>query len=107
MGQTDKGVLIFSEWFEAMNHLSSKEYKTMMNSIYRCQMHGEEPVKFQGKAALVAAIIFPSVQRRSARATAAKRAAETYKGAYGINPIIDEALRRRAQRELDGECDDD
>lgn len=64
MSQTEKGVLIFSEWFEAMKDLKVTEFKSMMYAIYRLQIFGEEPPEFQGKAGIIAAFIFPMIKRR-------------------------------------------
>ena len=64
MGQTEKGVLIFSEWFEAMKGLSANDFKRMMYAIYRLQIFGEEPPEFQGKPRMIASIIFPMIRRR-------------------------------------------
>ena len=47
MSQTDKGVLIFAEWFEAMEKLNSRDYKALMNAVYRYQLLGEEPPEFK------------------------------------------------------------
>ena len=57
MSQTDKGVLMFSEWLEAMSQLNPKAYKEMMNAIYLYQIKGIEPPEFKGKAQMVAAIV--------------------------------------------------
>ena len=64
MSQTEKGVLIFSEWFEAMKDLKVTEFKSMMYAIYRLQILGEEPPEFQGKAGIIASFIFPMIKRR-------------------------------------------
>ena len=64
MGQTEKGVLIFSEWFEAMKGLSAYDFKRMIYAIYRLQIFGEEPPEFQGKPRMIASIIFPMIRRR-------------------------------------------
>lgn len=101
MGQTDKGVLMFSEWFEAMDKLNPKDYKALMNAIYRYQLCGEEPPEFKGKAGMVAAIVFPYIRRRLSTAKSGKKGSEARYGAYGINPIIDEILDKRANRDAD------
>lgn len=105
MSQTDKGVLIFSEWFEAMAKLNPREYKSLMNAIYRYQIHGEEPPVFQGKTDMVAAIIFPYIRRRKTNASAGKKGMAVRHGAYGINPIIDRILERRAKEDVDNGAD--
>ena len=64
MGQTEKGVLIFSEWFEAMEDLKVTEFKRLIYAIYRLQIFGEEPPEFQEKAKMIASIIFPMIRRR-------------------------------------------
>ena len=105
MSQTDKGVLIFSEWFDAMAKLNPREYKSLMNAIYRYQIHGEEPPEFQGKTDMVAAIIFPYIRRRITNASAGKKGMAVRRGAYGINPIIDAILDKRAAKDADNGAD--
>ena len=77
MSQTDKGVLIFTEWFEAMEDLKVTEFKTLFYAIYRLQMFGVEPPKFKGKAGMLASIIFPMIRRRTELAKHGARGAET------------------------------
>ena len=64
MSQTERGVLIFSEWFEAMEDLKVTEFKRLIYAIYRLQIFGEEPPEFQEKAKMIASIIFPMIRRR-------------------------------------------
>ena len=101
MGYTEKGVLIFGEWFEAMDKLNPKDYKALMNSIYRYQMKGEEPPEFKGKAGMVALIIFPYIGRRLAQSKGGKRSAEMRGGQFCGNPIIDEILKKRDAKLLE------
>ena len=98
MSQTDKGVLIFSEWFEAMSRLEPRTYKALMCAIYRCQIHGEQPPEFKGKAALVADIIFPFIRRRTASSRAGIKGMQSR---YKVNPIIDEILNNREPGDVD------
>ena len=95
MSTTDKGVLIFCEWFEAMSKLGPRDYKMLMNAIYRYQFFCEEPPEFKGKAGMIASIIFPCIRRRTANAKAGKKGMATRLSAYGVNPIIDEILQNR------------
>ena len=95
MSQTDKGVLIFEEWFKAMDKLGANEYKKLMHAIYRYQLCGEEPPEFKGKSAIVADMIFPYITRRLAQARGGKRSAEKRGGQFSGNPIIDEILKSR------------
>ena len=105
MSQTDKGVLIFAEWFEAMSKLCPTDYKALMNAVYRYQILGEKPPEFKGKSSLVAAIIFPYVERRLESAKWGKRGSSVRYRAYGINPIIDEILDDRANRDANKDAD--
>lgn len=100
MSNTDKGVLVFDEWFDAMSKLNPKEYKLLMEAIHRYQLHGEEPPEFKGKTALVAYIIFPYIRRRLSSAKGGKKAIASRHPAYGINPYIDEIIERQAAKEL-------
>ena len=95
MSNTDKGVLVFDEWFDAMSKLNPKEYKLLMEAIHRYQLHGEEPPEFKGKSAIVADMIFPYITRRLAQARGGKRSAEKRGGQFSGNPIIDEILKSR------------
>lgn len=95
MSYSDKGVLIFSEWFEAMDKLNPKDYKALMHAIYRYQMCGEEPHEFQGKSGMVAAIIFPYIGRRLAQSRGGKKASDAR---FSGNPIIDDILKNRKEK---------
>lgn len=64
MSETDKGVLIYSEWFRALDKLSAKDYKAVLSAAYRYQILGQKPPEFSGKAEIVASIIFPYIERR-------------------------------------------
>ena len=97
MSQTDKGVLIFSEWFEAMSHLEPRTYKALMHAIYRYQIHGEQPPEFKGKAALVVDIIFPFIRRRTASSRAGVKGMQSR---YKVNPIIDELMNKRSAQSV-------
>ena len=105
MSQTDKGVLVFEEWFRAMDMLSANDYKKLMHAVYRYQLCGEEPPQFKGKASIVSEMIFPYISRRLVQARCGKKGSAVRYGAYGINPIIDEILDKRANREPDRDAD--
>jgi len=77
MCNTDRGVLMLYEWFDAMSLLNPKDYKEMTNAIFRYQLYGEEPPEFKGKSAIVAAMIFPYIARRIYSARAAKAGAQS------------------------------
>ena len=97
MGTTDKGVLIFNEWFEAMESLGPREYKKLMNAMYRYQILGEEPPEFHDKTLMVSKIIFKCLKQRVTQARYGKRSAEYRKKSIGVNPIIDELLQKRSE----------
>ncbi len=101
MSTTDKGVLIFSEWFEAMDALGPREYKKLMTAMYRYQILGEEPPEFEGKALIVSKIIFKCLERRIVRTRCGKIAGEHRKKQSGINPIIDELMKKRQVQNCD------
>ncbi len=98
MSQTDKGVLIFYEWFEAMETLSPKSYKEMMTAIRRYQQKGEEPPEFKGKSAIAAAIIFPYIRRRIDAARAAKIGIQTRFTEYDAKTKLQEMLQKHAPK---------
>ena len=95
MSYTDKGVLVFDEWFRAMERLGAYDYKKLMHAVYRYQLYGEEPPEFKGKAAIVADMMFPYIARRLAQAKGGKRSAEKRGGSCSGNPIIDDILKSR------------
>ena len=68
MNKTDKGILIFYEWLDAMETLSAKQFKLLLTSICRYQQKGEEPPIFKGNTAILASMIFPHIRRRCERA---------------------------------------
>ena len=72
MSETNKGVLIYNEWFEAMESLTPKEYKCLLSAAYRYQIHGDPPPQFKGKAQIIAAVIFPYIERRKKQAVRGK-----------------------------------
>lgn len=102
MSNTDKGVLMFNEWVEAMSELNPKEFKTLFLAICRYQVSGEEPPEFKGKAKIIAAMIFPYVRRRIAQSNGAKKAIAERREKLSNNPIINEILleneRKKASR---------
>lgn len=98
MSNTDKGVLMFNEWLDAMNELNPKEYKAMMTAIYHYQMLGEEPPEFKGKAKIIATMIFPYIHRRMAHAEGSKRAIKVRREKFCENPIVNELLQKRAEK---------
>ncbi|MBP3376768.1 MAG: hypothetical protein J6L83_08380 [Clostridia bacterium] len=64
MSNTEKGILIFNEWFDAISDLKGTDFKALILAMYRFQTFGEEPPEFKGKARGYAAIIFPQLRRR-------------------------------------------
>ena len=99
LSQTDKGVLMYFEWLEAMSSLDAKTYKSMMNAIWHCQQTGKKPPAVKGKARVAASIICPCIERRIALSKAGKRGAEKRNGLYGVNPVIDELLAAKALKD--------
>lgn len=97
MSQTDKGVLIFYEWFEAMESLSPKCYKEMMTAICRYQQKGEEMPEFKGKSAIVAAVIFPCLRRRIDSARGGKRTMQTRYGLDESSAALQEIIQRKVR----------
>lgn len=64
MSTTEKGILIFNEWLEAISDLKGTDFKSLILAMYRFQSFGEEPPEFKGKSRGYAAIIFPQLRRR-------------------------------------------
>jgi hypothetical protein len=67
MSNINKGVLIFNEWFDAMDRLSPKDYKALMKAIHNAQINDVPPPVFTGKSAIVASMVFPCIERRKAQ----------------------------------------
>ena len=76
MSNTEKGVLIFKEWFEALETLSAKSYKELLSAIYHYQILGEPPPEFKGKSKIIASVIFPYIERRIQQSAHGKRGFE-------------------------------
>lgn len=93
MSNSNRGVLFLYEWFEAMESLSPKEYKTMMNAIFRYQLYGEEPPEFKGKTALLSRIIFPYIGRRIMATRAARIGALKRTGEQNSRSELDKLLQ--------------
>ena len=77
MSRIDKGVLIFNEWFEAMENISDRDCGRLVKAIYKCQILGEEPPEFKGKIAVLANVVFPCIERRKKMSAAGKIAYQT------------------------------
>ena len=95
MSQTDKGILIFYEWMDAMEKLPPKQYKALLTAICRFQQSGEEPPIFEGKSALLASIIFPFLRRRCDKARAGRMSAYARYGLDDESIKIQEIIQRR------------
>ena len=97
MSQTDKGVLIFYEWFEAMDTLSPKCYKALMTAIFRYQLNGEKIPEFKGNSAILAAVIFPCLRRRLDSARGGKRTMQTRYGLDESSAALQEIIQRKVR----------
>ncbi len=73
MSRIDKGVLIFNEWFEAMENISDRDCGRLVKAIYKYQVLGEKPPMFKGKAEILADVVFPCIDRRKKLSEAGKR----------------------------------
>ena len=76
MSETDKGVLIYNEWFDAMENLSPKDFKAMIYAMYNYQIHDIPPPEFKGKSAMMSSVIFPYIKRRKQQSERGKLGAE-------------------------------
>ena len=97
MSQTDKGILIFYEWLDAMDKLPPRNYKALMTAICRLQQKGEEPPEFQGYSAALASIIFPFIRRRCDKAKAGRMAMYARYGLDDESIKTQEILHRRTK----------
>ena len=95
MSQTDKGILIFYEWLDAMEKLPPRQYKALLTAICRFQQRGEEPPEFQGNTALLASVIFPFLRRRCDKARAGRMGAYARHGLDEESIKIQEIIQRR------------
>ena len=76
MSEIDKGVLIYNEWFDAMENLSPKDFKAFIYAMYNYQIHNVTPPEFKGKSAIMSSVIFPYIKRRKQQAQRGKLGAE-------------------------------
>lgn len=102
MSETDKGVLIYNEWFEAMENLSAKDYKSLLSAVYRYQILNVPPPEFKGKAQILASVIFPYIERRKKQAERGKRGVEVRLGKAYPNTALasSEALSKASSEAL-------
>ena len=101
MKTTDSGVLILDEWFEAIDGLSARQYKQVVRAMYFVQRKGEKIPEFEGKAALLAKVIFPHIHRRAKEKKSNKSILETV---YGLDPEtakMQEVLMRKTKEMKD------
>lgn len=99
MSQTDKGILLFYEWLEAMEKLPPKHYKALLTAIYRFQQKGEEPPEFEGYTGALAAIIFPFIRRRCDKARAGRMAMYARYGLDDESVRVQEIIQRKLNDE--------
>ena len=95
MNQTDKGILIFYEWLDAMDALSAKQFKLLLTSICRYQQTGEEPPIFKGNTAILASMIFPLLRRRYEKARAGRAGVYARYGLDEESIKIQETINRK------------
>ena len=98
MRNTDKGVLMFNEWIDAMSELNPKEFKALFLAIWNYQLSGVEPPEFKGKTKIMASMIFPYVRRRIAQSNGAKKAIAARQEKLCNNPIINDILLENVKK---------
>lgn len=115
MSNTDKGVLIYNEWFDAMDIVSPKDYKMLMTAIYNYQIFGTPPPEFKGSAKVIASMIFPCLDRRLKQSAGGKRGMSARLSAIAsvekspdISPetVLDKSVGKTVDKK-DGEVVDD
>ena len=72
MSNTEKGILLYNEWIEAMRDITPKEFKRLILAIYECQILDVPQPEFNGIAKSVASVIFPYVKKRKKQAERGK-----------------------------------
>ena len=95
MNQTDKGILIFYEWLDAMEALPAKQFKLLLTSICRYQQKGEEPPIFKGNTAILASVIFPLIRSRCNKARAGRAGMYARYGLDEESIKIQETINRK------------
>ncbi|MBE6685021.1 MAG: hypothetical protein E7592_05165 [Ruminococcaceae bacterium] len=99
MSQSEKGVLVFNEWLEAMEKLSARDYKMLMNAMYKYQIYNEEPPIFQGKVEVLAKVIFPCLERRKKLSEAGKKGRHTRtKEREGVSNLVSKEDSNKVDR---------
>lgn len=114
MSNTDKGVLIYNEWFDAMDIVSPKDYKMLMTAIYNYQIFGNPPPEFKGSAKVIASMIFPCLDRRLKQSAGGKRgmsarlsATASYEKSSDISPetVPDKSVDKTPDASVDKTVD--
>ena len=97
MSQTDKGVLLFYEWGDAMETLPATQFKSLILAMMRYQEKGIEPPQFQGHAASLAKVIFPYLRRRMDSSRAGRMGMYARWGLDEESIKIQEILHKKSQ----------
>ncbi len=92
MGKHYRGLFLFEEWLEALNHLAPKTAMTIINNLYRYDLEGTLPTPLCGHAGVLQNIMLAHGKR--------SHQAEVY-GRMGA-----EAKRRRAAEIREMEADE-
>lgn len=100
MSQTDKGILIFYEWLDAMEKLPPRQYKALLTAICRFQQRGEEPPVFEGYTGALASMIFPFLRRRCDRARAGRISMYARHGLDEESIQIQEIIQRKMKENV-------
>ena len=73
--KTEKGMLLFYDWIEALNCLSGEDFKKMLLAMVEYHKEDTLPPQLEGTAGVIAHFIFPQIRRmkESQEAKARKR----------------------------------
>lgn len=99
MSHTDKGILIFYEWMNALDKLPPRQFKALLMAICHFQQNGAEPPEFQGNAALLADVIFPFLRRRCDNARIGRMGAYARHGLDKESIKIQELIQQRLKED--------
>ena len=64
MSSLEKGVLFNYEWVDVCKCLTAKEFHKLFFAMAEFQKYGTTPPTFEGKAGIIATLIFPCLQKR-------------------------------------------
>ena len=76
MAKFENGFLFFYDWIEPFKNLDGEDFKKLFISMVEYQKNGTKPEEFEGKCAIIAAFVFPQLDRRISKSESGKKGME-------------------------------